>query len=89
MSNLLLPSRRGFLTGLGACFAAPAIVRAASLMPVRAWDIGLREGPALVQPDWLTLDDYHTRVLQPMVNTLRSRIAEYIMNNTSEHGLLA
>ena len=26
--------RRGFLTGLGALFAAPAIVRVASLMPV-------------------------------------------------------
>lgn len=28
-------SRRGLLTGLGAIIAAPAIVRAASLMPVR------------------------------------------------------
>lgn len=34
--TLLLPSRRGFLTGLGALFAAPAIVRFSSLMPVRA-----------------------------------------------------
>lgn len=36
-------SRRGLLTGLGALIAAPAIVRATSLMPVRAplvisWD---------------------------------------------------
>lgn len=30
------PSRRGFLTGLGAILAAPAIVRVASLMPVKA-----------------------------------------------------
>jgi hypothetical protein len=29
-------SRRGLLTGLGALIAAPAIVRAASIMPVRA-----------------------------------------------------
>ena len=28
-------SRRGFIGGLGALIAAPAIVRAASLMPVR------------------------------------------------------
>lgn len=28
--------RRGFLTGLGALIAAPAIVRASSLMPVKA-----------------------------------------------------
>ena len=35
--TLHIPSRRGFLTGLGAFFcAAPAIVRASSIMPVRA-----------------------------------------------------
>lgn len=36
MSDLLVPSRRGFLTGLGAILCAPAIVRVASLMPVKA-----------------------------------------------------
>jgi hypothetical protein len=31
------PSRRGFITGLGALFiSAPAIVRASSLMPIKA-----------------------------------------------------
>jgi hypothetical protein len=35
MSQLILPRRR-FLAGLAAAFAAPAIVRAESLMPVRA-----------------------------------------------------
>lgn len=30
-----MTSRRGFLIGLGALVAAPAVVRAASLMPVR------------------------------------------------------
>lgn len=35
----MITSRRGFLAGLGSLFvAAPAIVRAASLMPVRAFD---------------------------------------------------
>ncbi len=33
--ELIQPSRRGFLAGLVSCLAAPAIVRAASLMPVR------------------------------------------------------
>lgn len=33
--TLLLPSRRGFLAGLAALCATPAIVRAASLMPLR------------------------------------------------------
>ena len=31
----LMQDRRGFLTGFGALLAAPAIVRCASLMPVR------------------------------------------------------
>lgn len=31
----MIPSRRTFITGLAATLAAPAIVRAASLMPVR------------------------------------------------------
>lgn len=34
-------SRRSFFSGLGAAIAAPAIVRAASLMPVRAMPPGL------------------------------------------------
>lgn len=34
MGNLILP-RRSFLTGLAAAFAAPAIVKASSLMPIR------------------------------------------------------
>ncbi len=32
----MILARRGFLFGLGALLAAPAIVRASSLMPVRA-----------------------------------------------------
>lgn len=41
-----IPTRRGLLLGLGAVIAAPAIVRATSLMPVRAvltpaWGISL------------------------------------------------
>ena len=39
--TLSVPSRRGFIAGLGAFFCtAPAIVRATSLMPVRALDDG-------------------------------------------------
>jgi hypothetical protein len=33
----IVSSRRGFLFGLGAALAAPAIVKAANLMPVRAY----------------------------------------------------
>lgn len=34
--SIIQPTRRSFLTGLTAAFAAPAIVRAASLMPVKS-----------------------------------------------------
>jgi hypothetical protein len=34
---MLIPSRRGFVTGLVGLVAAPAIVKASSLMPVKAW----------------------------------------------------
>lgn len=34
-------SRRGLITGLTAFLAAPAIVRASSLMPVKAWADGV------------------------------------------------
>jgi hypothetical protein len=33
----MLISRRGLITGLGSILAAPAIVRASSIMPVKAW----------------------------------------------------
>jgi hypothetical protein len=35
-TSVIQSSRRGFLLGLGVAVAAPAIVRATSLMPVRA-----------------------------------------------------
>lgn len=38
MAELKVPSRRGFLLGLSALIAAPAIVRASSLMPFSDWD---------------------------------------------------
>lgn len=36
-------TRRGLITGLTAFLAAPAIVRAGSLMPVKAWPVDLNE----------------------------------------------
>jgi len=35
MGDLIKPSRRGLITGLASLIAAPALVRASSLMPVR------------------------------------------------------
>jgi hypothetical protein len=36
MTDLIL-SRRGFLAGLGSLLAAPAVVRAEALMPIKVW----------------------------------------------------
>lgn len=52
---LFVPSRRGFLTGLGALFAAPAIVRFSSLMSVQA-----------IAP--MTLAEYAKEVIEPAVS---------------------
>lgn len=57
MSSLILPRRR-FLTGLATLFAAPAIVRAASLMPVKA-------GPKYVTYDLLDGYEYIFRTSSP------------------------
>lgn len=36
MDHLITPSRRGFILGLSTLIAAPAIVRATSIMPVKS-----------------------------------------------------
>jgi len=36
MPELIKPTRRGFITGLVALVAAPAIIRASSLMPINS-----------------------------------------------------
>ena len=41
MSNLIIP-RRGFLVGLASLLAAPAVVRAEALMPIKVWRPPLR-----------------------------------------------
>lgn len=35
--SIVQPTRRGLITGLAALIAAPALVKASSLMPVKAW----------------------------------------------------
>ena len=37
MTNLILP-RRNFLLGLASLFAAPAVIRVASIMPISSWE---------------------------------------------------
>lgn len=74
-------SRRSFFTGLASLIAAPAIVRAGSLMPVKA--------PRVV----FTLADYD-RIMKPILDKMAQQIADNIMNGgavlvNSELGLLS
>lgn len=54
MRMLIQPTRRGFLTGLGALLAAPAIVRASSLMPVRSMPAVIATASSWTTPEgWI------------------------------------
>ena len=60
-----MQTRRGFIRSLGFLFAAPAIVRVSSLMPVRVIPpLGL-----------ITLDEYSRRVLAPAMNRVAEAVA--------------
>lgn len=62
-------SRRSFFIGASASLiAAPAVVRAASLMPIRA-----------TRP-LLTMDDYYRLIMEPMLDKLAKAHADAIMN---------
>ena len=52
-----MKSRRQFLVGAAAFLAAPAIVRAESIMPVRP----VRRGPLIVDPDSGVIFDHGRR----------------------------
>lgn len=58
MAELEMPSRRGFLSRLGALFAAPAIVRVEALMPVKVWEPRLLAAEAaplgMLDIGWIT-----------------------------------
>ena len=82
---LALPSRRGFLATLGAALvASPAVVRAASLMPIRTPVVELR-APALLPGVYtpmggaMTLDDYAVRILKPHIDALAAEEEAAIM----------
>jgi hypothetical protein len=76
---LELPTRRGLITGLGAIFlAAPAIVRASSLMPVSAKNLAL--DPLL--HEWIVAGPAREEVKRFVVK-VEWRIAEWV---TTEEG---
>jgi hypothetical protein len=64
------PTRRGFLAGLGALFAAPAIVRIESLMPVRALILPtLLPGSYFPRNDYLTLQQITREAVRTWKNS--------------------
>jgi hypothetical protein len=72
MSEMTNFNRRSLITGLiSFAVTAPAIVRAASLMPVK-----------VIRPD-LTIDEFAKRILEPMLNKLEKQIAVAIMYGNS------
>lgn len=87
MTDLLIP-RRKFLTGLFGLVAAPAVVKAANIMPVKAIEpqwfandgIGLVSmvHPVPIGFRRLTLDDYYTLGILPApvdkINTSLERV---------------
>lgn len=58
-------SRRGFLSGLTSMLAAPAIVHAGNLMPVRGFEIDVGMFPK--RHDHLTIED-----IRAIVETMRN-----------------
>lgn len=59
----MIASRRGFITGLAALIAAPAVVKAASLMPVRAINSHQAEMDKLMVQFYQHIE-YETEMLQ-------------------------
>ncbi len=76
--------RRNFIRGL---IAAPAIVTAAHIMPVRALEL-------VMAPSFLTLDDYTERVIWhadrvmwPLIGHYKIVVANHVMSQTHSDGL--
>ena len=68
MSDIIQPSRRGFITGLISFVAAPAVIRTIDLMPVK-------QPILIVTPsingdfDYVNLADFMRRAFIPALNT--------------------
>src|SRR3990167_2544471 len=65
--------RRGLLIGLASLIAAPAIVRASSLMPIKVFNadvvaLDLEGGQYTFQAYWSVANEIHREVINPSVN---------------------
>lgn len=78
MSEIIQPTRRGFITGLTSLIVAPAIVRVESLMPVKV----IKQ---------FTLDDY-VKILEKQIQiNLEHDILygiQWIREEWNEHGIV-
>jgi len=68
MSDIIQPSRRGFITGLISFVAAPAVIRTIDLMPVKHSIITV---PPDINGgfDYVNLADFMRRAFIPALNT--------------------
>jgi hypothetical protein len=72
-------SRRSLIRGLGALIAAPAVIRVASLMPIKVWDESLD-----IAEGWIDYGDQSLEALLAATLRRNSRlIAENITNNNA------
>ncbi|MCK9361740.1 hypothetical protein M0Q28_05990 [Patescibacteria group bacterium] len=67
--------RRGFLTGLVGALAAPAIVRADSLMKIFVPKPEILLPYGLIPPPG-TLDEFYARILQPILQQYAMQLAD-------------
>lgn len=65
---MIQTNRRQLITGLISFIAAPAIVRAGSLMPVKAYNKNWIYGR------FMTIDDYLVQILKPMVRNFYNEV---------------
>ena len=70
-------NRRGFIGAMGLIIASPAIVRASSLMPVRALP------QATCSVPYITLEEYIERILKPYELQLAKQFAYAIIYGNS------
>lgn len=64
----MILSRRGLLSGLGAALAAPAIVKVASLMPIKALPLVFRTPYLTAESAWfLKTDDLSESALEDIL----------------------
>jgi hypothetical protein len=72
--------RRGFLTGLGALIAAPAIVSVSNIMPVKSMPIELEQFDAVyLRAEWPTISE----IVATALKNNSMHLSENLMRNNA------